>query len=185
MALQCKRSGKRGRRRSTTSSADQSKFAQLAQDFLQAKNAASGYSQQIRDNSAATKSFGESISEARGKLSGLFEVTGAAVAFEAISKLIGVVKEYGERALDIRNMADVLGVTTGQFQAMAAAADEAGISDSVLMRANERLKTTLDEARDGSPRSAIAKLHERGITNAQIASSTFALNDVLQVIHDR
>lgn len=163
---------------------DSSKFAQLAQGYLQAKTAAAGYGAEIRQSMDANKGLGDSVDEARAKMSTMWQVTGAAAAYEAVSKLVEIVTEYGNRALEIRNMSDILGVTTGQFQAMAAAADEAGISDQILVRANERLVTTIAEARDGSG-PAIIKLKELGLATDQASLKAMDLNTALGVIGPR
>lgn len=168
----------------TLDSAGQSAFAQIAQQYLQAKSAAAGYSAQIRENVEANRGFGGSIDEARSKLSTLFQVTGAAVAYEAVSKLVQIVTQLGERAIEIRSMSDVLQVTTGQFQAMSVAAEEAGVSDSILLRANEKLVATLLEARNHNG-AAIESLQQLGITIEQIRDPTFDLNSVLAVIGGR
>jgi hypothetical protein len=164
--------------------AGSARLQQVAGDFVHAKEGAAQLRAQLAQSSDTAKSFGASIEEARGNLSGLFQVTGAAAAYEAIRQVTGAITEMGERAQNVLSMSEVLGVTTAQYQAMAAAADEAGTSSSIMDRANEKLTNTLLEARNGSG-EAIDKLHQLGITNAQIADKTFNLNAALGVIHTR
>ena len=161
-----------------------SKFAQLAEGYLRAKTAASGYRSEIQANIESNKSFGASIEEARGKMSSLFQVTGAAAAYEAIRMVGEAISAVGDNARKILTMSEVLGITTAQYQAMGAAAEEAGTNEDVLARANEKLVGTLREARNNSG-EAIAKLHELGITNAQILSPTFGLNEAIAAISAR
>lgn len=128
--------------------------------------------------------LGSILEDMQGKFAAAFQVTGIAVAYEAINKVGEMIESLGARALQMKTVADVLGVTTDQFQAMQVAAEEAGVGSEVLTHAGEHLVSILNEARNGTG-SAIDKLMMLGVTAAQIADPTFTLNDLLQVLHDR
>lgn len=162
-------------------SAGTSRFAEVAQQFLQTRTAAAAYGAEIKENTQASKSFGDSIEEARGKMSGLFQLTGAAAAYEAITKVGEAIMSIGDKAQNILSMSEVLGITTDQFQAMSAAAEEAGTPLQVLARANEKLTQTIREAKDNNG-DAIIKLKDLGLTNEQIVDPTLDLNKALLII---
>jgi hypothetical protein len=159
-------------------------YQELAHNMLEAKSAAAGYSAQIKEATGASAGFGESLESIRSTLSGAFQLAGVGVAIEGVRELAGAIEHLGDSAIQIKTMSDVLGVTTGQFQAMEAAAEGTGVPIETVDRAAEKLKVTLDEARDGSG-AAIEKLKELGLTNEQISSSTFSINDLLGILAAR
>jgi len=112
------------------------------------------------------------------------QATGVFLLIEGFSKLKDAIAQTTERAVEIHTMAEVLSVTTAQFQAMQVAAEEAGVSSEQFGRATERLVQMLLAARDGSG-AAVEKMLEMGITTAQIADKTFGTNELLQVLHER
>jgi hypothetical protein len=144
-----------------------------------------GFGKQIKDSfDEVGANVGASFEGMRNALNAALQVTGVAVLAEGFQQLSSTIEHMTERAVDMRNMAETLGVTTDQFQALGSAAEEAGISQEVLFRASEKLAVTLNEARDGSG-AAIEKLHQLGITNAEIASKTFDVNELLAVLAAR
>lgn len=128
--------------------------------------------------------LGSVLEDMQGKFAAAFQVTGIAVAYEAINKVGEMIESLGARALQMKTVSDVLGVTTDQFQAMQVAAGEAGVGTEVLTHAGEHLVSILNEARNGSG-AAVDKLFALGVTADQVADPTFKLNDLLQVLHDR
>ncbi len=142
---------------------DQGKFAALAENLVHARAEASSYGAQIKASAEETVGFGTAIEEARGHLSTPFQVTGAAAAIEAVRGMAEAIQGMGERATEIRSMSEVLGVTQAQFQAMGAAAEEAGVDSKQFFIASERLNNNLREARDASG-PAIANLRQLGLT---------------------
>lgn len=128
--------------------------------------------------------IGDALDDLKSKLSTAFQAAGVTALYEGLEKLHSEIERIGDDAIQIHSMSEALGVTTDQFQAMQAAAEETGVSIESFQRANERLKVTLNDARDGTG-AAIEKLHELGITNAQIADPTFQINDLLGVLKDR
>lgn len=132
----------------------------------------------------ATSSVGEAMEQMRSQISAAIDATGFVVAYEAIKRVSEALIKLGEDAIEIRTMSDVIGVSTSQFQAMQAAAEETGVGMSIFERSLEKIKTLLADARDGSG-AAIEKLHEMGVTNEQIADKQFSVNDALGVLHTR
>lgn len=138
-------------------------------------------------NQSGKSSFdgvGESLDDLRSMFQTAFEFTGLAAAYEGISKLGEMIEQLGARAVQMRTMSEVLGLSTDQFQALSVAADESGVSIETAARAVERLRLLLIEARDGSG-DAVAKLHQLGITNEQIADSIFGVDEMLGVLRQR
>lgn len=132
----------------------------------------------------STAGIGESLEELRQNFQTAFEFTGLAAAYEGIKALGEGIEELGARATQIRTMSEVLGLTTTQFQTLEVASEEAGVSIEMTSRSTERLSIMLNDARAGIG-SAVEKLHDLGITNEQIQSSTFGINDLLGALHDR
>lgn len=148
--------------------------------------------QKAAETSSKTKSSFEDMSRGVGgsldgineKLQHIGEITGIAVAFEGLKKLGEEIERIGEKAVNIRNMSDILGITGIQFQAMGLAATEAGISQEQLYRSSEKLNQLLAEAREHSG-PAIAKLHELGITQEEISDKSFGLAKMLALLSQR
>jgi hypothetical protein len=152
--------------------------------LAEAKANAAGLSQQFRSVTDASADLGGSVEAIRNSLSNAMQLTGIGAALEGMRMLGAEVTQLGDRAAQIHSMADVLGVTTSQMQAMSVAAEESGVGIEVLNRAAEKLRTVLDDARDGSG-AAIEKLRTLGITQQELASSSFGVNDMLGVLRDR
>jgi hypothetical protein len=152
--------------------------------LAEAKANAAGLSQQFRAVTESSADLGGSVEAIRNSLSNAMQLTGIGAALEGMRMLGAEVTQLGERATQIRSMADVLGVSTAQMQAMSVAAEESGVGIEVLNRAAEKLRTVLDDARDGSG-AAIEKLRTLGITQQELASSSFGVNDMLGVLRDR
>jgi hypothetical protein len=168
----------------TIDAAGQQQLQQFAGNLVAAKNRAAELREELKATQTKSGDFGSSLEGVRSKLSQAFAVTGLAVAAEGVMKLGEEITKLGDRAIQIRTMSMVLGITTDQFQAMAVAGDEAGVSAEVFARASEHLTNLLTEARNGSGK-AVEKLHELGITSADIANKTFQLNEVLAVLKQR
>jgi hypothetical protein len=128
------------------------------------------------------------LSSSFGSVTGAFTGLGAALGGGALAgALAGVataLEKFGGYAAEISTMSATLGVTTDQFQAMKAVADETTVSQEVMARGVERLTNSLNEARQGSA-AAIENLKNLGVTNQQIASPTFTIADLLQTLHNR
>ncbi len=152
--------------------------------MLEAKATAAELKEQLQGTREESSSLGEAFEGLRGKISNAFEVTGIAVAYEGIKEITEAIEQAGQRMLEMRTNADVLGVSTDQFQAMGAAAEEAGVPVETLTRAAERLSAMLTEARDGSG-AAVEKLKTLGLTLDQIHDPAFTVADVMLVLHDR
>jgi hypothetical protein len=175
--------------------AGQARFQQVASDMLHARQAAAALGEQLEKSGASFANFGAratqttggiggALQELQGKFATAMQFTGIGIAIAGFEKLAQAVSRLGERAAEMRSTADVLGVSIQEYQAMSAAADQAGVSTETLARFAERLVGILQQARDGSGEAA-EKLKLLGISNQQIASSTFGVNDVLGVLHAR
>jgi hypothetical protein len=160
------------------------KLQQVSGDFVVAKNRVAAMREELKATQTTTNGLGGALEGVRSGISRAFAVTGIAAAGAAVMKVGEEITELGERAIQIRSMSEVLGVTTSQFQAMAVAGDEAGVSAEVFARASEKLTNMLTEARAGSGKS-IEQLHALGISTGDIANKSFQLNDVLAVLKQR
>jgi hypothetical protein len=157
---------------------------QAAENVARAQAQVRGLNEQLKATSATSNAMGGSLQGLNATLSKAFAVTGVGIALEGINKLGQAITTLGDRAIEIRTMSEVLGVTTSQFQAMSVAGEEAGVSAQVFARASERLTNLLSEARDGAGK-AVEKLHELGVSTQDIANKNFQLNDVLAVLKTR
>jgi hypothetical protein len=90
----------------------------------------------------------------------------------------------GQQAAEMKTAANILGITTDQFQALKEAGEAAGVGQETLTRAGEKLVSMLTEARNGSG-EAIDKLRTLGLTTEQLADPTFKLNDLFELLHER
>lgn len=165
-------------------SSGQQRYAQLANDVAAARARLAEMSEQFKATSATSAGLGGALDEMHSKLSQAFAAAGIGIATEGIIKLGEAITTLGDRAIEIRSMSEVLGLTTSQFQAMSVAGEEAGVSAEVFARAGEKLTNMLTEARNGSGK-AIEQLHQLGITTGDIASPTFQLNSALAVLKQR
>jgi hypothetical protein len=173
---------------------DPSGLAQLqdvSRQFLEAKQGAAELAAQLKATQGASqeaseefRGIGGALEEMHAKISGAFEISGVAAAFEAIKSIGEEIEQLGEQATHIHAMAEILGVTTDQFQAMQAAAKEGGTSIDSFSAAGERLVTMLTQARDGSS-AAEQKLFNLGVSLKQIEDPAFGVNELFQVLHDR
>src|SRR5271154_5083725 len=101
-----------------------------------------------------------------GAIQGIAGLLGAGVLGGALAGVVSSIERMTASVAEMRTMADTIGVSTDQFQAMAATADEAGVSMNVFARATEKLSTLLADARDGSG-AAVGKLRDMGVTLEQ------------------
>jgi hypothetical protein len=128
--------------------------------------------------------LGAMLEDIQGKFANAFNFAGLTVGIELVKQVGEAIERMGQKAVELRSMADVLGVTTDQMQAMQEASEHAGVSQETLVRTGERLITILTEARNGSG-AAVEKLLQLGVTTDQINDPMFKLNDLLSVLHDR
>lgn len=131
-----------------------------------------------------TINLGEKFEELHGSIKAAFEAGGILLAIEAIHKVAEALEETMERATQLNNMAEVLGVNVEQFQALELAANQAGVGMSMLSRTAIRLKTDLTDAREGSA-AAEEKLFRLGITLEDIQNSSFGEAEALAKLADR
>lgn len=164
--------------------AGEAQLRAVAEEFLHAKETARQFQEEINRTKDSTASVGSALEEIRGKISTAFDVTGVTAAIGAITFVTEKITELGERATQMRTMAEVLQVSTDEFQAMQVAADRAGVPIETFERAQTRLIALLEQARDGSG-AARVKLEAMGISLNQIRDPAFNINQLLQVLHDR
>lgn len=155
--------------------------SQLLRVLEESKTAMTAFFETITEESSGVSAALEGIQE---KFTNAFQFTGVALATEAIEKIGETIERLGTKALEIKTVSSVIGVTTDQFQAMQEAAEEAGVGSDSLTHAGERLVSMLTEARNGSS-AAIDKLLALGVGIEQVNDPTFKLNDLLQVLHER
>ena len=128
--------------------------------------------------------IGESLEHVGRTMSNAFKTVGLTIAFEAISKIGEKLEQLADRAIEIRNMSEVLQVTGMQFQGMGEAAEEAGVETGKLFQATEKLVQLLAEARAGSA-AAIDKLFALGVTLDEIHDPAFGTADMLALLSER
>jgi hypothetical protein len=150
-------------------------------NFSEAVDNAKGKLSELKEESF---NVGESIDKMKGSISTIAEVTGIGALIEGFHEVGEAIEAVTERAVEFRNIAEVLGLTTDQTQALSAAADEAGVNMSMVQRSSLRLSETLKEAQEGSGAAAV-KLTELGLTLEQASSKSTTLTDVLSVISAR
>lgn len=160
------------------------KLEEASRAMLEARERASELKAELRETREESVSLGEGFAEVRERLSQAFELTGIAAAIEGFHELTETINELGEKAIQLRSTADVLGLTVEQTQALEVAAEEAGVSSDVLVRASEKLSVTLAEARNGAG-AAVEKLKALGVTTDDIADPNFKLINLLQLLHER
>jgi hypothetical protein len=172
-------------------SAGSARLQQLSGDMLRSRQATAGFASELQKAGFAAGSFTKQAQGVGGAFESMasgvntaLKFTGIGLAIEGVRKLIDVVGEASQRANEIRSMSEVLGITATQFQAMQVAADEAGISDEKLFRAEEKLVTILNEARDGSG-AAIEKLKGLGLSNDQIRDKSFGAAQMIAFLAER
>lgn len=155
----------------------------ISRQFLEAKQAAAELSAELKGTHEAGVNLGEGLAEIRGQISTAFEAAGITAAFEAVKSVGEAIEQLGERATQIHAMSDVLGVTTDEFQAMSAAAEEGGTSVEIFARAQEKLIALMTEARDGSS-AAADKLIRLGLATGQIYDPTTKITVVLETLKE-
>ena len=160
------------------------RYQQLAGDVAAARSKLAEMSEQFKATRQTTAGLGGALDNMRNSMSQTFAAAGLTIAAAGIMKLGEAVTQLGDRAIEIRSMSEILGVTTSQFQAMAVAGDEAGVSAEVFARASEKLTNMLTEARNGSGKQ-IEQLHQLGITTEDISNKNFQLSSVLAVLKAR
>jgi hypothetical protein len=168
----------------TIDAAGTAQLQQFASDLAHANANVAALKDQMKGMRETSSGFGGSLEEVRAGMSRAFQVTGIAAAAEGVRMFGDAIENLGGRALEMRSMAEVLGVNTSQLQAMQVAAEEAGVEAETLARAEERLTNMLTEARAGSAK-AIEQLHELGVSTREIASPTFQLTALLAVLKSR
>jgi len=155
--------------------------SQLLRVLQESKSAMTEFFTTVTEEGEGLGGILESI---QGKFANAFNFAGLTVGIEIIKQVGEAFERMGQKAVELRSMADVLGVTTDQMQAMQEASEHAGVSQETLVRTGERLVTILTEARDGSG-AAVEKLLKLGVTTDQINDPVFKLNDLLGVLHER
>lgn len=128
--------------------------------------------------------IGETLEGIKRDFDALKEITGFAFVYEYVERLVEKIGELTERADHMEDMASIARITTDQYQALSAAAEETGVSMGVVDRAVDRLVLMLQQARNGAA-EAQDKLHLLGITNEQITSTSFGTAEALEAIHRR
>jgi hypothetical protein len=127
--------------------------------------------------------LGEAFDGLKDKIHTAFEAGGILVAAEAVAKVSEALQEAMAHAVELSNMAEVLGINVQQFQALESAANQAGVGISIVSRTAIKLKEDLAEARDGSA-TAEQKLFDLGITLADIQDKAFGENEALAKVAD-
>lgn len=127
---------------------------------------------------------GEMFDELKGKLQTAFEAGGVLIAYEAIKKVGEALEEVAEHATQINNLADVLGISVEQFQALEAAANRTGVGVSMVSRTVVRLEEDFRQAQEGS-NQATEKLLNLGFSLDQINDKGLSASGMVQILADR
>lgn len=131
---------------------------------------------------AELKSFQDKLS---GFAASVVKIGSGIVAALGVREIIGELAEYGkklqENAAQISTQAEVLGLTTDQFQAYRAAALESGQSADVITTAITKFNVAIGQAEQGS-RKQIEALNDLGVkirdSNGNLRSQGDNLSDV-------
>ena len=121
---------------------------------------------------------GEAVEGIQHKISQAFEVTGAALAYEAIEKVVEVFKEGAEQATEMEHASLRLGITMAEYQGLELAADQAGVGMDRLTRAGVMLDAKLNQAREGNERLR-AEFLAAGVSASELADKNFRGADAL------
>jgi hypothetical protein len=143
--------------------------------------AAKGKLEELNESSI---NLGETLKGLHEQVSTVMEFTGAALLYEAFEKIASAVEEATSRATEFNNQAEVLGVTTDQYQVLAEAAKEAGVGTGILMRSVVRLKNDITEAHEGVSK-AIDKLITLGFTQEEATNKSLDQGAMLELLSDR
>lgn len=127
---------------------------------------------------------GSMLEDIQGKFTNAFNFAGLTVGIEIVKQIGEAFERMGQQAAELRTVAEVIGVSTDQLQAMRQAAEESGVGADQLTHAGERLVSILSQARDGSSDS-IDKLIKLGLSIEQVNDPTFKLTGFLEVLRDR
>jgi hypothetical protein len=164
--------------------AGQAKLQEIAGDLIKARAETAALSAEMKEMTGATQGVGSALEEMQSKLSTAFQTTGIAAAAEAVNLVREAIERAADEARQVSAGAETLGVSVAQYQAMAHAAEEAGVGTDSLAHASERLEIMLGEARNGSA-AAIEKLYTLGVTTEQIHDPMFTVIDLLGVEKER
>ncbi len=155
--------------------------AGLTSALSSAKSSISSFQGEVQTSMGGLSSVFSTLTTQFASLGALL---GGGTILGALTAVGAAINKFGGQAAELSTMASTLGVTTDQMQAMNAVADETSVSQEVVARGVERLTNSLNDARDGSG-SAITNLKRLGVTNEELASPTFTIVGLLQVLHAR
>jgi hypothetical protein len=153
----------------------------LTAGLASAKSAVSSFQSSVTSSLAG---LGSSFNGVTSAIEGITSALGAGAIGGALAGIVAGVEKLSARATEMRTMADTIGASVEQFQAMSATADAAGVSMNIFARAQEKLTVLLDDARDHSG-PAIGKLRDLGVSLEQINDPAFTVNDLLGVLKER
>jgi hypothetical protein len=158
--------------------------AAVAQASASIRDSLKGMSSGFKETQTNFEGLGDAADGIRDKINAAFEFTGIAAAGEVIERVGAAIEKISGEARQLSTDSQLLGVSVEQFQAMAHAAEEAGVGAETLTHAGERLINMLTEARAGSS-TAIDKLLTLGVTTLQIQDPLFGINDLFGILRDR
>ncbi len=91
----------------------------------------------------AKNAFGK-MADAAAKMAPYLE--GAAVAFEAVKKAFEITSEVAEQQEQFRNLAQAIGMATGQYEAFTAAAEQLGVSQASVTTGMQYMSRSIGNA---------------------------------------
>ncbi len=150
--------------------------AQSAMEAATAKMSAS-----LKPLETGFKGVGDSLDKFHSKISKAFEFVGAAAAIEGLRKIGEMLNESAERAEKFKQLSQIVGTTTTEFQGLAATAESVGVGQETLQRGLLKLSERMTMARDGS-QQAKDQLAKVGITAADLASPAFTAANALYTV---
>jgi len=119
------------------------------------------------------------LSDFGGRIAGMFTATalldrGLSMAAEGFSKFMQTLKDVG----NLNDAAKAAGLTTGEYQRLAAAAQEAGLEQQAFMKGLKAVKEFIRDAQtEGSKQSKVLKV--LGYTQEQVTSGNADAMEVM------
>src|SRR5581483_11166201 len=126
-----------------------------------------------------SQGIGGALDDLHSKFSTALQVTGIAVAVEAVEKLKDALDETAERAMEFQHLGESVGVGAVAMQGLAAAADAAGISSSRLERTMFLIQARMQQAAEQGGEAA-EKFNRLGISTEELGDSSFTAIDAME-----
>jgi gas vesicle protein len=143
----------------------------------------SGLTAALHEGAAAVTETTAQIKESLESVKGGFETLTTSwtqlAALMAGGEIGEAMAKVAERADDIKDTADTLGMTAQQFQGLQVVAAESGVSQEMLGRQLDSLRSKMSLAGEEGGNAA-AQFNALGITTAELRDPTFSVQDAME-----